>query len=80
MPHSLCLFLRLVARLSPSSSSWQCVREWSDEGALERKQSFTPILQELEMRLPIDRTTRNKYVRGTRPLAGESCGRVVDST
>jgi hypothetical protein len=29
------------------------VREWSDEGAIERSQCFGPIIEELERRLPV---------------------------
>jgi carnosine N-methyltransferase len=36
------------------------VREWSDEGALERSQAFTPILEELQRLLPVNDHNRNR--------------------
>ena len=39
----------------------QLVREWSDEGATERKQFIDPMMEELERLMPVDPRNPNQH-------------------
>jgi N2227-like protein len=44
------------------STLHQCVRDWSDDGANERALSYGPIIDELQLQLPVTDANINKQV------------------
>lgn len=49
----------MISAVVCTCSLAQLVREWSAEGAEERRQSFEALLDELEVRLPV--TNENRW-------------------
>ena len=52
----------------------QCMRDWSDEGEEERRQSYGPVIEELERLCPV-----NSDLKGTRKVLvpGAGLGRLT---
>jgi N2227-like protein len=44
------------------STLHQCVRDWSADGANERSLSYGPIIEELQLQLPVTDANINKQV------------------